>query len=400
MRGIFKIQLGFILSLAFLLSNCGGEEPGGGEEMKIIPRINISGVSELEGNNGNKDFLFSVVLSAAGTDKITVEYETQNSTGLAGEDYEETSGVLTFEVGETAKTIAVPVIGDEIEEEEEQFFLSLSNAVNATISVGDAIGTIKNDEGIVDNAGDGYMTPLEYDDYTLMWNDEFTGSVLDPNTYTHEQGDHGWGNEELQNYTNSPANSYLDEGKLIIEAKEISPGKYTSARIVTKDKMEFNFGRVDIRAKVPTAQGIWPALWMLGGNFGDVGWPACGEIDIMELVGFEPNTVHGTAHYGPQGQAYSHNMGDKISLPGGAIFSEKFHVFSIVWEADRIKWYMDDQLFFSLWKGDIGTDVWRFNQEFFFILNVAVGGKWPGYPDATTTFPQQMVIDYIRVFQK
>jgi len=277
--------------------------------------------------------------------------------------------------------------------------LKLSDPQNATISRGDAVGTIENYKVIIDNPGDGYTTPLEYPDYTLLWNDEFTDDVIDPDTYTHELGDHGWGNEELQNYTASANNSFIEDGKLVIEARQ-EGNEYTSARIVTRDKFEFNFGRVDIRAKVPTSQGIWPALWMLGANFGDVSWPACGEIDIMELVGFEPNTVHGTAHYGNEGMGYSIHDGRGKTLPNGEIYSEAFHVFSIVWQKDRIEWYMDDEKYFTFTKNSVGSHPWRFNQDFFFIFNVAVGGKWPGSPDATTTFPQQMVIDYIRVFQK
>lgn len=399
MKELFKVKFGCLVLLALLLTNCGEEVPEV-EPTLLIPQMNISGVSEREGNQGDTEFSFSVTLTAAAPQVITVDYSTSSSTAVSGEDFRDASGTLTFAKGDITQTIVVLVTGDNEEEDEEQFFVSLSNAKNATISVGDAIGTIENDEGIVDNSGDGYTTPLEYAGYTLLWNDEFTGSIIDPGVYCHEEGDHGWGNEELQNYTSSSSNSFIDEGKLIIEARETSPGKYSSARIITRDKFEFTFGRVDIRAKVPTAQGVWPALWMLGGNFNEVGWPACGEIDIMELVGFAPSTVHGTAHYGPQGQSYSHNKGEHYTLAGGEKYSEKFHVFSIVWEEDRIKWYMDDQQFFTLWKGDIGSDIWRFNHEFFLILNVAVGGQWPGNPDATTTFPQQMVIDYIRVFQK
>ena len=392
-----------ILAVAlFTFSSCGDNEnpePGGNNNTPLS-RITISNGNAIETETGSSVMTFDLVLSAASDSDVTVRYKTGDASATAGLDYLAVDDVLTFSSGATTAQISVTILADTEDESDEQFLLTLSEPSNATISIGDAIGTIENYRVVIDNPGDGYSTPLEYPDYTLLWNDEFTSNVIDPNTYTHEQGDHGWGNEELQNYTTSPVNSFIDEGKLHIVAREESPGNYTSARIITKDKFEFAFGRVDIRAKVPTAQGIWPALWMLGSNFSDIGWPACGEIDIMELVGFEPSTVHGTAHYGNQGMSYSFNKGDKISLPGGEKFSEEFHVFSIIWKQDRIDWYMDDQRFYTLTSNGVDGNPWRFNNEFFFIFNVAVGGRWPGNPDGTTTFPQEMVIDYVRVFQQ
>lgn len=398
-----KINLFLYIGAALLmltLSNCGEEEGTAGPIETPLPRLSIAGATTMEGESALAQMTFDVTLSAASDATVTVEYSTTDATARAGEDYNSASGTITFAPGSVAQQINVDILNDTSEEGDEQFLVALSDASGATIASGDAIGTIRDFKVIIDNAGEGYTTPLEYDGYTLVWNDEFTDDALDRSTYTHEMGDHGWGNEELQNYTDSPENSFLEDGKLVIQALETSPGNYTSARIITQDKFEFGFGRVDIRAKVPTSQGIWPALWMLGSNFSDVGWPACGEIDIMELVGFEPNAVHGTAHYGNQGQSFSINQGSKKTLPGGEIYSEEFHVFTIEWQEDRIDWFMDDERFFTLTKNAVGSEIWRFNQEFFFILNVAVGGRWPGNPDSTTTFPQQMVIDYIRVFQK
>lgn len=393
------IQGVFTLLILLFLNNCKeGEMPPPMEQP--LPRMSVTGNSISEADGTSVQLLFEVTLSSPSDATVSASYSTTDVTAISGQDYVVGSGTVSFSPGTVSQQIAIEVLNDTDEEDEEQFLLKLSNASGATISNGDAIGTIKDFKVIIDEPGDGYTTPLEYDGYNLLWNDEFTEDEIDLSRYTHELGDHGWGNEELQNYTSSSDNSYIEEGKLVIEAKETSPGKYSSARIITKDKFEFVFGRVDIRAKVPTAQGIWPALWMLGANFSDIGWPACGEIDIMELVGFEPNTVHGTAHYGPQGQSFSIPKGGKKVLQGGELYSEKFHVFSIEWKEDRIDWFMDDQRYFTLTKAAIGNDIWRFNQEFFFIMNVAVGGKWPGSPDATTNFPQKMIVDYIRVFQK
>ncbi len=397
MRIIFK---SIILVGALLLASCGGEGTDPEPRPVVLSKLSVSNSTVTENDNSSTTLDFEVRLSTAADDAVSVAYATSDVTARAGADYEAASDRLVFPAGTISQTISITVYADDEDEADEQFLLTLSDPDNATISVGDAIGTIKNFKVIVDDSGDGYITPLEYDDYTLLWHDEFTDEGLDPNTYTHERGDHGWGNEELQNYTASPDNSFLREGKLHIVAREEGIGNYTSARIITKDKFSFNFGRVDIRAKVPTAQGIWPATWMLGSNFSEVGWPACGEIDIMELVGFEPGTIHGTAHWGQQGWNYSIHEGRAKSLPAGEKYSDEFHVFSIEWQRDRIDWLMDDEPYFTLTKNFVAPETYRFNQDFFLILNVAVGGKWPGYPDATTVFPQEMVIDYIRVFQK
>ena len=166
--------------------------------------------------------------------------------------------------------------------------------------------------------------------------------------------------------------------------------------MITRGKQSFQYGRVDIRAALPKGQGIWPALWMLGSNFTSVGWPASGEIDIMEMVGGSgrENTVHGTVHWQHDGQHA--NFGGDVTLPSGT-FNDEFHVFSIVWTSSRITWYMDNQEYHAI--DTTPAQLSEFRNSFFFIFNVAVGGNWPGSPDNTTTFPQYLIVDYIRVFQ-
>ncbi|MFT6937426.1 MAG: beta-glucanase (GH16 family), partial [Saprospiraceae bacterium] len=202
----------------------------------------------------------------------------------------------------------------------------------------------------------------------------------------------GWGNNELQYYRTE--NTTVNGGNLIIEAKQESfgGGTYTSSRIITKGDISFKYGRVDIRAVMPEGQGLWPALWMLGENIDQVSWPACGEIDIMEIVGHQPNKVHGTIHWDANGHA--NYGGSKTSTSD---LSEEFHVFSIIWDANEIKWLLDGVQYHNV---DIApADLDEFREAFFFIFNVAVGGNWPGNPDATTSFPQRMIVDYMRVFQ-
>lgn len=244
---------------------------------------------------------------------------------------------------------------------------------------------------------EGYSTPLEYEGMMLVWNDEFDGDALNTDDWTFETGGHGWGNNELQFYRQE--NTTVKDGYLIITAKQESHMEkdYTSSRIITKDKQSFQYGRVDIRAALPQGQGIWPALWMLGANFPATQWPACGEIDIMEMIGGSgrENTVHGTVHWDNAGDHASYGKGYTLS---SGTFADKFHVFSIVWNESSITWYVDDVQYNVI---DISVpELSEFQNEFFFIMNVAVGGNWPGNPNSSTVFPQQMKVDYIRVFQE
>ena len=245
----------------------------------------------------------------------------------------------------------------------------------------------------------GYTTPISQLGYTLVWNDEFEGSSLNENDWNYEIGAGGWGNNELQYYRKE--NTTVKDGFLSIEAKKQSAGSsmYTSSRLTTQRKRNFKYGRVDIRAALPEGQGMWPALWMLGESFSTVGWPACGEIDIMEMIGGTSNgrsdkTTHGTIHWeGNNKDHASYGNSKTISKK----LSEEFHVYSIVWDANSINWYFDDVLFNT---ADIKpTALNEFRENFFFIMNVAVGGDWPGSPDQTTVFPQKMWIDYVRMYQ-
>ncbi|MCL4103878.1 UNVERIFIED_CONTAM: hypothetical protein GTU68_029195 [Idotea baltica] len=248
------------------------------------------------------------------------------------------------------------------------------------------------------NSTVGYTTPLTYPGYTLVWHDEFDGTALSADwVFETGNGQWGWGNNELQYYKEQ--NVEVVDGLLKITAREENFGgsNYTSSRIKTQGKQSFEYGRIDIRAQLPYGQGIWPALWMLGDNITSVSWPACGEIDIMEMVGGSGNkdrTTHGTIHWEENGShAYS---GQGKSLSSGRL-ADEFHVYSIVWDQSSITWFLDDVQFHV---EDISSaSRSEFQDKFFFIFNVAVGGNWPGSPDATTVFPQVMAVDYVRVFQ-
>ena len=241
-------------------------------------------------------------------------------------------------------------------------------------------------------------TPVGFrEGWELVWQDEFDGPEINAANWTHEMGGHGWGNAESQYYTDQPGNSFIENGHLVIQALEenILGKRYTSARMVTKGKFEQAYGRIEGRIQVPYGQGIWPAFWSLGNNFPETPWPLSGEIDIMEHIGKEPQHVYGTVH-GP-GYSGDSGVGGSFMLRSGAL-SDDFHVFAIEWEPEEIRWYIDDQHYHTITPADLPGE-WVYDHPFFLILNVAVGGYWPGYPDETTVFPQQMRVDYIRVYR-
>jgi hypothetical protein len=233
----------------------------------------------------------------------------------------------------------------------------------------------------------------------LAWEEEFDGTSLNTDFWTFETGAGGWGNNELQYYR--PENTSVSGGFLTITAKQesFSGSNYTSSRLITKGKKEFQYGTIEIRAKLPKGQGIWPALWMLGGNISSVGWPKCGEIDIMEMIGGANNrdkTVYGTLHWDEGGNHACTCDKPGYTLPSG-IFNDDFHVFKITWDQTDIKWFVDGTQFNQINITPSGLS--EFHAKHFFIVNLAVGGNWPGSPDGTTTFPQQLIVDYIRVYQ-
>jgi beta-glucanase (GH16 family) len=249
----------------------------------------------------------------------------------------------------------------------------------------------------------GFESPMDYNGYSLVWNDEFNSNSLSSD-WVFEIGDGcpnlcGWGNNEQQFYRRE--NTEVKDGYLIITAKQESVGgkNYTSSRIKTQGRKNFTFGRIDIRAAMPRGQGIWPALWMLGESITDISWPACGEIDIMEMIGGNApgrdNTVHGTLHWDNNG-SYAYRGGEKRLSEG--VLADNFHVYSIIWDERKITWLLDDVVYHE--QDITPTSMSEFREPFFFIINLAVGGNWPGNPDSSTIFPQQLAVDYVRVFQK
>lgn len=383
----------YIAALSILTFASCDKKSGGADPKPVTPALTISDVVQAEGNSGTTNFVFTVTLGLATSKTVTLKYSTQDGTAKSGSDYTAiTEQTLTFQPNETSKQITVSINGDEVREEEEKFTVALSNVSNANVVKSTATGTILNDDAVGEFSN-------------LVWSDEFNENTLNTNNWAYETGDGcsinlcGWGNNELEYYTNRPENLFFKDGNMIIEARKEDFGgrNYTSAKIVSRGKKTFKYGRIEFRAKLPKGKGIWPAFWMLPQSEVYGGWPRSGELDIMEYLGHETNKVHGTVHYGP-GTNGSIKISREYTLPSGT-FNDDFHVFSIVWDLNEIKWYVDGNLFSTVSKSDMGSNTYPFNEEFFFIINLAVGGNWPGSPDAQTTFPQQLIVDYIRVYQ-
>jgi beta-glucanase (GH16 family) len=255
-----------------------------------------------------------------------------------------------------------------------------------------------------------HMAAGPVDHWQLVWADEFNGpdgTHVDTAMWSVVIGGDGWGNKEREYYADELANVRLSHGQLMISATESAsahacwygPCKYMSARLQTKAHFEQVYGRFEARIKVPQGQGLWPAFWMLGNDIDAAGWPACGEIDVMENIGKEPDKVHGTLH-GP-GYAGADGITGLYKVPAGVKFADDFHVFSVEWEKDAVRFYVDDKLYETRTPADLPPGrKWAFDHPFFLLLNLAVGGTWPGDPDATTTFPQTMQVDYVRVYRR
>lgn len=244
----------------------------------------------------------------------------------------------------------------------------------------------------------------EYEGFTLVWNDEFNENEINDLNWIHEIGDGtayglpaGWGNNEIQLYTDASTNSSIEEdgdiSSLVITVTEDSPGNYLSAKLTTQELQSFRYGKIDARIKLPTGQGMWPAFWMLGDNRPLIDWPGCGEIDILELVGNQPSTVHANVHYTDIENNYANDEGSSVEI--SETFDQAYHNFTIDWTPTEIRFSLDDQVYKTT---TIEDGMKEFQRSFYMILNVAVGGPWAGNPDATTSFPQKMYVDYIRYY--
>ncbi len=239
------------------------------------------------------------------------------------------------------------------------------------------------------------------ENWLLVWSDEFDAPDIDMTKWSYEvgTGNWGWGNGEAQYYTDNSNNSFIEDGKLIIKAirQSYSGSDYTSARMVTKNKGDWTYGRIEVRAKLPAGTGTWPAIWMMPTDSEYGGWPDSGEIDIMEHVGFDPGAIHATCHND------TYNWYDGIPPPGGELnvndFDENFHTYTLEWTESSLKWFVDETLYYT-YSNTSSWSTWPYNYDFFIILNIAIGGTWGGQQGIDDgIFPVQMEVEYVRVYQ-
>jgi beta-glucanase (GH16 family) len=250
--------------------------------------------------------------------------------------------------------------------------------------------------------------------WVLTWSDEFDGpdnSAVDSTKWVYDTGGTGWGNNELEYYTTGTTNAVVTGGNLVITATTAGasshtcsypssgPCQYTSARIKTEGKFSQQYGRFEARLQMPEGQGLWPAFWMLGADIETNAWPKCGEIDIMENIGSEPSVNHGSLHLPATGTSTDSDLTGTYTLAGGAKLGDGFHTYAVEWSASAINFYVDDMLYETQTPATATGRDWEFNKPFFIILNVAVGGNFPGAPSSSTTFPQTMKVDWVRVYE-
>lgn len=391
------------LAVVAAFSGCLKEDDGSPAE-RDLPTISVA---DLTVSEGDADAVFSLEISLSGTHQTNavVKFSGVAGTAVSPDDFEilTEGGQLIFAPGESKKSIKFKITGDEARELKEDFEVKFFNPLNANLAKTTAKITVEDDDnntaGVVIPSG-GATSPTSYAGMNLVWADEFDAATVNKDFWNFETGtgSNGWGNNELQYYRED--NTSILNGHLVITAKKQKFGssEYTSSRLTTKGKKAFKFGRIDIRAALPKGKGLWPALWMLGSNIDAVSWPACGEIDIMELTGDLPSRVLGTVHFGANTSQHQYITQPKY-LSGNANFQDEFHVFSINWVADKIEFLVDNEVFHTITPASLNGAPYPFNKPFFFIFNVAVGGNLPGNPDNLTGFPQHMIVDYVRVFQ-
>ncbi len=258
-----------------------------------------------------------------------------------------------------------------------------------------------NSEESINNPSDDNSDSLEVEGFNLVWNDEFNvDGKPDESKWGYDIGGHGWGNNELQYYTSDSVNVRVNNGKLVIETHYYPTLniKYTSARVVTKNKGDWLYGRVEVKAKLPAGLGTWPAIWMLPTDWEYGGWPASGEIDIMEHVGYDPNVIHGTVHTEAFNHSIGSQVGNNVTIPTAI---SDYHIYTIEWYEDRIDFFIDDNKYFFFENQNKSYREWPFDKRFHLIMNIAFGGNWGGAQGIDNSiFPVQMDIEYVRVYKK
>ncbi len=396
-----KISILIMLLLIFGVFSCDKTEMRTPIVTVEKPVFSINDTSIIEGDN--KYFEIKVKLSGKHPNSILIPYYTLSGLAEPFSDYEPIDGILEFVGTDSleAQSIFIEIKDDDIFEENEDFKIVFT--IDSSVIAADTIlsvSIIDDDIEFTDNDYPGYVTKLHQEGWTLILNDEFSGNKLNKNHwYVQDRGN--WYNEEVQYY--SPQNLKIENGLLTFIAKKenYKGSSYTSARINSRDKMVFKYGKIEFRAKLPYSKGLWPALWLQGNELYQLGWPKRGEIDIMELKGHIPNTISSTIHYADLSGNHKYPTSKKYTLPKGE-FKDEFHVFTMKWDEYKLKFYVDDKLYNTIFHNNFHyyNNKNPFKYPFYVIMNVAVGGNFGGDPDATTVWPQTMDIDYVRIYKE
>ncbi len=329
----------------------------------------------------------------------------ESQVGKNSEPWDAYSEEEVFEITTDMQTYSYEFVMNHESDPEGRFLIDLGRS-NSDIYIDDVFvwqetpgmefsATVSEEEIIPEDIPE----PVE-GEWVLKWSDEFDGTELNLDNWSFDigTGNNGWGNNELQYYTDRSENVRIEDGVLIIEARKenYEDSKYTSARIKTEGKQFWTYGKIEASIKLPRGKGMWPAFWMLGESFDTVGWPSCGEIDIMEMIGGNSNDsiCHGTIHWDEDGWTYT----DGSTTLSSGIFADDYHVFGIEWDKGAIRWFLDGEQYHA--ENITSEHKSGLHSDFFIILNCAVGGNWPGSPSESTIFPQKMYIDWVRVYQK
>ncbi len=386
----FKSCTLLLLGIFCILASCSKNDNG-----NLTPTVKLLPRNDYEGTGENKMLDVTVTLSPAADVPVTITYSTVDSTAVGNKDFIPiTDATLVFQPGETSKTIQVEIISDSVIEFTEAFKIQINSVQNAEGSGLSLPITIYDDDSLdITQVADGFISPDSYRNMYLFYDDEFNDSSVNINKWSYDVGEGIWA-DQWQEYTSNPDNIRESGGLLKITARNNS-GHYTSGRINSASTHPFKYGLVEIRAKFPKGTGLWPSVWLLGSSYNGTNWPLCGEMDIATLKGQVPGQMIGSAFYDITDPVRKDGF---YTLPGyGETFADEFHVFSILWQQDKIDWYVDNKKYLELNKSELGSG-WPFNDYFGLYISFAVGGSFVGPPNDSTVFPQTFELDYVRGF--
>ncbi len=372
-------------------------------ELTKKPVLTLKPVVVHEGNNEINSIDIEVALDQSSSLPVTIKWGTESLTAIEDQDFIPVYGQETIiPPGQTKIILPISIINDDHLEFIETFNIVLLEAENAEIMSQNASVTIIDDDRYQpEMADDGYITPLQYPDMHLTWHEEFEGTTVETDHWNFDAANGfplncGWGLDELGKYTGDQEHLKVKDGKLMITAtRDESTGTYRTSRINTKEKVSITYGRLDIRSRIPEVAGLAAIFWLIGADMDEVGLPACGEIDILKFAGKAPEKISGGLVFENDGEEHLGQSYNKSSVS----LSNQYHIYSIIWEENRIRWFFDYYPYFEVRRDDF-SHFKIFEKPFFLTINLAIGGEYAGAPDSSSSFPTDLEIDYIRLYQR